>query len=98
MILKVTKNQGIYFKDLCYRLLRLFTHKYVNILRNSSYYRVNVKNYYSILLLLFRKTNFQTYFNQVSLRCRHSGVNTPAQTRGKKRGEAQPAAGILKFG
>jgi hypothetical protein len=33
MILKVTKKQGIYFKDLCYTLLKLFTHKYVNILR-----------------------------------------------------------------
>jgi hypothetical protein len=33
VILKVTKNQGICFKDLCYKLLRLFTHKYVNILR-----------------------------------------------------------------
>jgi hypothetical protein len=33
MILKVTKKQGMYSKDLCYKLLRLFTHKYVNIFR-----------------------------------------------------------------
>jgi hypothetical protein len=33
MIIKVTKKQGICFKDLCYKLLSLFTHKYVNILR-----------------------------------------------------------------
>jgi hypothetical protein len=33
MILKVTKKEGIYFKDLCYKLLGLFTHEYVNILR-----------------------------------------------------------------
>jgi hypothetical protein len=39
-----------------------------------------------LLLLLcstatFKKTNFQTYFNQVSLGYRDSGVNTLAQTR-----------------
>jgi hypothetical protein len=33
MIHKVTKSQGICFKDFCHKLLRLFTHKYVNILR-----------------------------------------------------------------
>jgi hypothetical protein len=41
---------------------------------------------------------FQTYFNQVSLGCRHSGINTPAQTRGsggRKEG-SQPA--IKKLG
>jgi hypothetical protein len=34
MILKVKKkNQGIYFKDLYYKLFGFFTHEYVNILR-----------------------------------------------------------------
>jgi hypothetical protein len=33
VIFKVTKNQGVCFKDLCYKLLKLFTFKYVNILR-----------------------------------------------------------------
>jgi hypothetical protein len=53
----------------------------------------------------FKKTSFQTYFNQVSLGCRHSGVNTLAQTtvgekkeRKKREALLQPAAGILKFG
>jgi hypothetical protein len=32
-----------------------------------------------------KKTSFQTYFNQVSLGKRHSGVNTPAQPREKKK-------------
>jgi hypothetical protein len=34
---------------------------------------------------IFKKTGFQIYFNQVSLGCRHSGINTPAQTRKKKK-------------
>jgi ribosome assembly protein YihI (activator of Der GTPase) len=43
-----------------------------------------------MLLLLcstaaFKKTSFQTYFNQVSLGFRHSMVNTLAQTRGEKK-------------
>jgi hypothetical protein len=59
-----------------------------------------------MLLLLcstaaFKKTSFQTYFNQVSLGFRHSMVNTLAQTRGekkkRKKGGPQPAAGILEF-
>jgi hypothetical protein len=33
VISKVTKNQGVYFKALCYKLLKLFTFKYINILR-----------------------------------------------------------------
>jgi hypothetical protein len=33
----------------------------------------------------FKKTGFQTYFSQVSLRCRHSGVNTPAQPTGERK-------------
>jgi hypothetical protein len=32
MILKVTKKLRFFVKDLCYKLLRIFTHKYVNIL------------------------------------------------------------------
>jgi hypothetical protein len=33
MIFKVTKNQDVCFEDLCYKLLKLFTYDYVNILR-----------------------------------------------------------------
>jgi hypothetical protein len=61
-------------------LLRLFTHEYVNILRTVLII-VNVKNITLFCGYFLRKTGFQSYFNQVSLRCRHSGVNTPAQTR-----------------
>jgi hypothetical protein len=53
-----------------------------------------------------KKTSFQTYFNKVSLGCRHSGVNTLAQARGERKKETnkqtkggpQPTEGILKFG
>jgi hypothetical protein len=33
----------------------------------------------------FKKTSFQTYFNQVSVGCRHSGVNNLVQTRGEEK-------------
>jgi hypothetical protein len=33
----------------------------------------------------FKKIGFQTYFNQFSLGCRHSGVNILAQTRREKK-------------
>jgi hypothetical protein len=83
-------------------LLRLFTHEYVNILRTVLII-VNVKNITLFCGYFLRKTGFQSYFNQVSLRCRHSGVNTPAQTRRggekeEKGGGLQPAAKILEFG
>jgi hypothetical protein len=79
MILKVTQKHSIYFKDLCYKLLRLSKHKYKH-LENSSYYRVNVK-IITLFYCYFKKIGYQTYFNQVLLRCRHSGVNSPDQTR-----------------
>jgi hypothetical protein len=33
MLFNVAKKQGVYFKDICYKLLKLFTYEYVNILR-----------------------------------------------------------------
>jgi hypothetical protein len=30
---KVIKNQGVSFKDLCYKLFKLFTCEYVNIMK-----------------------------------------------------------------
>jgi hypothetical protein len=47
----------------------------------------------------FKKAGYETHFNQVSLGCRYSGVNTPAQIGGgggEEKG-AQPATGILEF-
>jgi hypothetical protein len=52
VIFKVTKNQGVCFKDLCYKLLKLFTYEYVNILRMVLIIESMQKNYSALLLLL----------------------------------------------
>jgi ABC-type uncharacterized transport system fused permease/ATPase subunit len=52
VVFNVTKKQGICSKDLCYKLFKLFTYEFVNIwFTDGSYYRVNAKTYYSMLLL-----------------------------------------------
>jgi hypothetical protein len=69
--------------------LGFLTHEYVNILRTVLIESIQKMLLYSTAT--FKKTSFQTYFNQVSLGCRHSGVNTPDQPRREKKKSGAPA-------
>jgi hypothetical protein len=78
-------------------LALFFEYEYEYIFKMVLITELYVKNYFCSILLLLKKTSFQICFNQVSLRCRHLGVNTQAQTREKERAKWQTATGILKF-
>jgi hypothetical protein len=58
------ENQGVYFKDLSHKLLKLFIYEYVNFFEDGSYYRVNVKHCRCALLLLLRKPVFKLISNR----------------------------------
>jgi hypothetical protein len=81
VIFKVTKN-GIYFKDLCYKLLRIFTCECINILR-MVLIRVHVKNCYSALLLLLRKPVFKQFQSGLT-RMQALGLTLCLRPEGKK--------------
>jgi hypothetical protein len=70
-------------KILVTNCLSFSTYEYVNILRTI----LIIETLKTLLLCsaTFKKTCFQIYFNKVSLGCKHSGVNTLAQTRGEER-------------